>query len=101
MDQKLILACCLALALSGCASAGAKRAPSVSALPRIVPYTAQEKAAINAERPKVKACCPNTDKAMVHYGKLRDKVYAAEQIQRRANQPKKGLFGGLFGGALK
>jgi len=62
-------------------------------LPRVVPYTQQEKAAINAERPTVKACCPKTDRAMVHYGKLRDKIIAAEEIQQSAKQKKGGLFG--------
>ena len=76
-----------ALFLVGCA----KSPPLISALPNVVNYTQAEKAAINAERSKVSACCPNTNRAMYRYGKLRDKVLAAEEIQQSAKN--KGLFG--------
>lgn len=59
----------------------APRLPTISKLPQIVPYTQAQKAAINAERPRVKACCPNTDKAMEHYGKLRSKIEATKALE--------------------
>ena len=76
MAKVAILA--LALALAGCAS---KPPPRLSKLPALVPYTQAQKAAINAERPRVKACCPNTDKAMESYGKLRSKIEAAKALE--------------------
>jgi hypothetical protein len=50
--------------------------PQVTALPALKPYTQTQIDAINAERAKVKECCPLTDGAMVDYGKLRDKLKA-------------------------
>ena len=79
-----------AVLLVGCASA---RPPMVSALPNIVEYTTERKAALNAERPKVKACCPLTDRAMQEYGDVREKIEAGEQIQQRSRKRKKGPLG--------
>lgn len=87
MAQRLILLA-LCLLLAGCVTAQ----PAVSALPKLAPYTKEKMDAINAERPKVKACCPNTDRAMADYGKLRSKLRAAEGVQA-ARKPTKGLFG--------
>ena len=86
----------LTLLLVGCA----KSPPLVSALPTVANYTSAEKAAINAERKTVSKCCPKTDAAMYDYGRLRDKVLDAEEIQQR-NSPKQPYYPakktGLFG----
>lgn len=86
---KAIASFAMLIVLLGCA----KPAPVISILPTPKPYTPTQVTAINTERPQVAACCPNTDKAMIDYGKLRDKIFAAEQIQR-------GVSGG-FRPALK
>lgn len=64
--------------LTVCLVAGgqADKLPPVTALPALRPYTQEQLDALNAERSIVKACCPNTDKAMIDYGKLRDKIRA-------------------------
>lgn len=86
---KAIVCLAMLVALLGCS----KPAPVISILPTPKPYTQSQITAINAERLQVKACCPNTDRAMIDYGKLRDKIFAADQIQR-------GVSGG-FRPALK
>ncbi len=78
--DKVIWLTLAVLLVAGCA----KSPPLVSALPLVVHYTDAQKDAINAERPMVAECCPNTDLAMEHYGKLRDKVIIGEEIQQSA-----------------
>ena len=67
--------------LTGC-GAPAKATGSVSALPKIKVYSETFKTELKGEQPLVKACCPRTNEAMYDYGRLRQKITAAEGIRR-------------------
>jgi hypothetical protein len=71
------------LALAGCAPA-VKATGSVSALPKIKVYSETFKTELRGEQPLVKACCPRTSDAMYDYGRLRQKIIAAEGIRKAA-----------------